>query len=238
MGHSIPQRGAKGGFSLIELLVVIAIIAILASLLIPALGMAKAQAKRVACSSNLRQIGISWRIYLGDNDSRFPDAREIKQSLPGGYKPWSDWPASDPRSGWAPRFTGGGSDIWTCPSLRASQLLRFPQCSQPVDIQDSAPVTHYWMWRFDRVGDDIPLDNFWGKSESQAIGDLVKAANPFIGIPKGPTQVELAVDVYFPGTIGSVSEQLKGKAAHTIGRNRLMLDGHVQFLKDSRTGRK
>lgn len=94
------------------------------------------------------------------------------------------------------------------------------------------------MWRFDRPDEVVGLDNFWGKSELQCQADLVKANNPFIGIPRGPVDVELVVDVYFPSTVKSVDDSLKGRAAHINGKNRLMLDGHVQFIKDTRTGKK
>jgi len=60
------------GFTLIELLVVIAIIAILAALLLPALGKAKLQAKRAYCGNNLQEIGVGFHSFAHDHNSKFP----------------------------------------------------------------------------------------------------------------------------------------------------------------------
>src|SRR5437660_4294345 len=68
-------------FTLIELLVVIAVIAILAGLLLPALGRSKAQARNAACVNNLRQLGIATRLYSNDNQERLPSA-EILPTQP------------------------------------------------------------------------------------------------------------------------------------------------------------
>jgi len=238
-GFECDVRRRSSAFTLIELLVVIAIIGILAAMLLPALSRAKGTARKSACVSNLRQLGLAWRMYVDDNDSRFPDRRDLKDALPGGYRPWSNWPPSDPRAGWAAVVLSEllpQSPVLECPSVRVGPLAKAVQAQQFGGADtNTAQRVNYWMWRFDRQTDPVPLDNFWGKTESEAVVQLREANNPQAGLPNGPVQVELAVDPYFPNTIPSVAAELKGWSAHLGGRNRLMLDGHVEHFKDSRT---
>jgi prepilin-type N-terminal cleavage/methylation domain-containing protein/prepilin-type processing-associated H-X9-DG protein len=87
----------RKAFTLIELLVVIAIIALLLSILVPALSRVKNQAKSVICKSNLRQWGMAFTLFTNDNDGRFhegwlSDGRQDKGWLPSLFPYWEEVP--------------------------------------------------------------------------------------------------------------------------------------------------
>jgi prepilin-type N-terminal cleavage/methylation domain-containing protein/prepilin-type processing-associated H-X9-DG protein len=83
-GNRPPSAGGRQGFTLIELLVVVSIITILASLLLPAVQMARSAVTRVRCGSNLRQIGFAQFGYAADNDGELPN---VRINRPSGQQP-------------------------------------------------------------------------------------------------------------------------------------------------------
>src|SRR2546428_13829508 len=85
----IPPRAA---FSLIELVVVVGIIAVLLALLLPVLGTARESARRAACLSNLRQIGLALGAYPEDNRGFLPYSRNYGEGHPEDWVWWQPRP--------------------------------------------------------------------------------------------------------------------------------------------------
>ena len=107
-----PHVSRRPAFTLIELLVVIAIIAILASMLLPALSRAKSKANTARCLSNLRQFGITMLLYTQDNNDHFPFSG----------RPWPQLPMVDLMKLFNPYLPTNGERILSLPSGQTAAL--------------------------------------------------------------------------------------------------------------------
>ncbi len=149
---------ARTAFTLIELLVVIAIIAILASMLLPALSRAKSRAQGVKCVSNLKQLMTGWVMYAGDfSETMIPNA-------PLGFPPEKSWCNAVYGENWtsspentnrvtlqtsimAP-YMGGQVDVYKCPgdtipSANGPRLRSYSMNSQMGNLYTKALTTSY-----------------------------------------------------------------------------------------------
>lgn len=132
-----PRRGRlAAAFSLVELLVVIAIVALLASLLLPALTQAKSKAQGLQCLSNHRQLCLAWRMYSDDNQDRLLYASENAYVPSTAAAAWVTGTLDfDPANAvnWDPDlsikkspmwpYCGNNLTIWKCPADHSSVLV-------------------------------------------------------------------------------------------------------------------
>lgn len=114
--------GKQKGFTLIELLVVIAIIAVLMGILMPALKSAREQGKRASCLGNMRQLGMAWLMYAGENDNKIVNGNAGHGW--GSYDPVNQHQKEEP---WVLRDDNiaGGDDELEKEALRGGALFDF-----------------------------------------------------------------------------------------------------------------
>jgi len=245
-----PKK-AKKGFTLIELLVVISIIALLLSILMPALSKVKEQAKKVVCSSNEHQLGVAFSTYTADHGQH--PHRVAWGHWPFGGHVWFPETPPDPRlpAGFSVLFEAGYLGLEEksfrflyCPSARKhisyNEVFRYYQMNEHPNGQIYNPDwpngLDYWHL--------FTAYSYWG-----GFADLGPTANPRVD-PRldrllatkhtdSGTQVlvsDLTISLPAPGGDYSQSEDLDmGWTSHiknnTIqGGNSLYNDGSVRWL--------
>jgi len=169
----------RKGFTLIELLVVIAIIALLMSILMPALGRVKRQAQAVACMSNLKTWGLLFKLYTDDNNGYFNEGfgytHHARNTGPTEYGLWMNALRPYYEDEWdllkcptATRVVENPNDWGTFKAwIRENQPNRYPAPGEGANIDFIASYgINSWTNYMLQPRGSRPVENFWKNTQS------------------------------------------------------------------------
>jgi prepilin-type N-terminal cleavage/methylation domain-containing protein len=167
----------RKGFTLVELLVVIGIIAVLISLLLPALGRGREQSRWVACLSNMRQLGAAFTMYVNNNQGHFP--------RPGVARKPEDWIFWEPDRNL--------SDSAVAPYLAQPTKPEFFRC--PSDDWTGRPNEYYYSYSVNYFICRLPEDVFGNvyaneSSNTLRISEIVNPSNKILIIDESSETVD------------------------------------------------
>jgi prepilin-type processing-associated H-X9-DG protein/prepilin-type N-terminal cleavage/methylation domain-containing protein len=161
----INSQNSLGAFTLIELLVVIAIIAILASMLLPALARSKEQGMGASCMSNVHQFGVGVELYADDNRQYFPDPGPPSQPVWWTPGPFKNSLGQTCGGEWMATSEGGGQSYPNTPAPMVEAYIKNPMAwvcpkrkrgltyKTPTGIQSGDPsITGFLSYGFNELG--------------------------------------------------------------------------------------
>jgi prepilin-type N-terminal cleavage/methylation domain-containing protein/prepilin-type processing-associated H-X9-DG protein len=235
----MTQTRRRTGFTLVELLVVIGIIALLISILLPALNSAKERANRVKCASNLRQIGQGILLYANDNKSAYPRTR----ASAGASSTTMTWFRNSTESD--PFRTGGGvgpfNDVTGCWFLLVRnadinpEVFVCPSSNQEKDsLNNQAPTLRGNFSSSNNLS--YSFANPYPSNNAVGLGYKLNGnvtADFAIGADRNDGSVTASI-----GSASPAAQQkfMNSKNHEQEGQNVLYNDGHVEWVTTSFVG--